>query len=251
MENARAVSHAAVITAGGRVDGEFARAIGTPVKALAPLGGSTFLHRTIAALRGIGVERIAVVGGDEVRAACSATVERVIGEHSSGAENLRRALHAWDQDTSLLYLTSDMPFIDAASLRAFLDAAPPQTIALPLTEWPDFTRRFPAAPPFGITLCGERVVNGGAFLIPAHAHARIESFAMRFFDARKSPLAMARLTGPALLLQFVFKRLSIAKLEQHATRLLGVPARAVRGAPPELAYDVDVLEEYRYAVAHA
>jgi hypothetical protein len=33
--------------------------------------------------------------------------------------------------------------------------------------------------------------------------------------------------------------------------LLGIPAHAVRNAPPELAYDVDVLEEYRYAIARS
>jgi hypothetical protein len=125
------------------------------------------------------------------------------------------------------------------------------TLALPLTEWEDFERRFPHAPPFGITLCGEKVVNGGVFAIPAGGAPRIEAFARRFFDARKSPLRMAQLTGPMLLLQFLLKRLSVAKLQEHAERLLGMQARAVRSAPAELAYDVDILEEYRYAVDRA
>lgn len=240
-----------VITAGGRIDGAFAQQIGTRVKALAPFAGSTFLNRTIAAMRDAGVERIAVVGGDEVRRACSEHVEQIVHESDDGAENLRRALHAWNGEAPLLYATSDMPFITGAALRAFAEAAPPGALALPLTEWDDFTRRFPEAPPFGITLAGQKVVNGGVFAIPADAVPRIESFARRFFDARKSPLQMARLTGPLLLLQFLFKRLSVAQLEIHAQRLLRIPARAVRSAPPELAYDVDVLEEYRYALDHA
>lgn len=237
-----------MITAGGRVDGEFASVLGTPVKALAPFGNSTFLQITIDALRAYGVDRIAVVGGAEVRQACNGAVERVIDESADGAENLRRALHAWDANSPLLYLTSDMPFIDAASLRAFLALVPEDTLALPLTEWDDFARSFPGAPPFGITLAGEKVVNGGAFVIPPHARDRIEAFATRFFDARKSVWRMAQLTGPALLLQFVFRRLGVAQLQTHARRLLGIPARAIRNAPPALAYDVDVLEEYRYAI---
>jgi GTP:adenosylcobinamide-phosphate guanylyltransferase len=243
--------YSAVITAGGRVDGEFARTIGTRVKALAPFRGSTFLHRTIDALRDAGVERIAVVGGDEVRDACAADVEQVVRESEDGAENLRRALYSWNGDVALLYATSDMPFITAEAVRTFVEATPSGTLALPLTEWGDFERRFPKAPPFGITLAGEKVVNGGVFAIPAGAAPNIDNFARRFFDARKSPLAMARLTGPLLLLQFLLKRLSVAQLQAHAQRLLALPARAVRAAPPELAYDVDVLEEYRYAVEHA
>ncbi|HEY9181043.1 MAG TPA: NTP transferase domain-containing protein [Candidatus Baltobacteraceae bacterium] len=241
----------AVVTAGGRVSGEFAQALGTPVKALAPYAGTTFLHAGIEALRGAGIRRIAVVGGGEVRRACEHLVENVIDESHDGAENLRRALHAWDSRAPLLYLTSDMPFITAASLRSFLERVPDDALALPLTEYATFAQRFPDAPPFGITLAGEKVVNGGAFVIPAHGHERIETFAARFFDARKSAWRMARLTGPRLLLQFLFRRLSIDGLERHANRLLGLRALAVREAPPELAYDVDVLEEYAYAVARS
>lgn len=244
------MSYSAVITAGGRVDGEFAGVLGTPVKALAPFGDTNFLQITIDALRGAGVERIAIVGGAQVRSACADRVEQFIDESPEGAENLRRALHAWNSDAPLLYLTSDMPFITAQTLSAFLARVPDATLVLPLTEWEEFDRRFPGAPPFGITLGGERIVNGGAFVIPAGAHDRIERFATKFFDARKSVWRMAQLTGPTLLLQFVFRRLSVAQLEAHARRLLGVPALALRSAPPELAYDVDVLEEYRYAVAH-
>ena len=245
------MTYRAVITAGGRVEGEFARALGTPVKALAPYRGTTFLQITIDALRGAGVERIAVVGGEEVRRACDGAVERVVDESSDGAENLRRALYAWDADEPLLYLTSDMPFLTGAALRAFLDRVPPATLALPLAEWSDFVQRFPDAPPFGVTLAGERVVNGGAFVIPAHAQERIAGVAARFFDARKSVWRMARLAGPLLLLQFALRRLGVAQLEAHARRLLGIPATAVRRAAPELGYDVDVLEEYRYAIARA
>lgn len=245
------MSYAAVITAGGRVDGEFASVLGTPVKALAPFGSATFLQIAIDALRGAGVDRIAVVGGAQVREVCAGAVEQVFDESADGAENLRRALHAWDSAEPLLYVTSDMPFITAQALRTFIDRVPAGALALPLTEWDEFNRRFPGAPPFGITLAGEKVVNGGAFVIPAHAHERIERFATQFFDARKSVWRMARLTGPMLLLQFVLHRLGVAQLESHARRLLGIQAVAVRHAPADLAYDVDLLEEYRYAVGQA
>ena len=240
----------AVITAGGRVDGEFARTIGQSVKALAPCRGATLLDLAIRAAREAGASGVAVVGGEEVRRAVGPDV-RVIDEDASGSENLRRALHAWDNDAPLLYLTSDMPFITGKTLGAFIEASPDGKIALPLTEWDEFTRRFPNAPPFGITLAGEKVVNGGAFILPAGSCGTIEAFAARFFDARKSPLRMAQLTGVPLLLKFLLRRLSVGALEAHAERLLGIPAKAVRNSPAELAYDVDELEEYTYAVSRA
>lgn len=240
----------AVITAGGRVDGPLAQAMQTRVKALAQIGGATLLGRAVVALRGIGVERIAVVGGDEVAEQLAEDV-RLVPEAESGSENLRRALRAWENETPLLYLTSDMPFVSAAALKTFVDASPRDALTLPLTEHAQFEARFPGAPPFGITLAGERVVNGGAFLIPPGGTGPIERVAAQLFDARKSPLRMARLAGAGLLARFVFRRLSIAILESRARHLLGFSAFAVRNAPPELAYDVDLLEEYEYALTRA
>ena len=208
------------------------------------------LERTIEAAREAGVTKIAVVGGAEVRAACAAGVELFI-EEADGETNIRHALHAWEPDAPLLYLTSDMPFVHAEALRAFVKTVPSDALGLPLTDCAAFERRFPGAPAFGIALAGERVVNGGAFWIPAHGAARIEAFAARFFGARKSVTRMAALLGPVFCVRFMLRRLSIESLERHAQRVLGIPAQAIRGASPELAYDVDTLEEYEYAAEHA
>lgn len=228
------------------MSGEFARAAGTNVKALARVKDKTMLDAAIAAAREAGATRLAVVGGEEVRSACRGRVDRFIQE-SDGATNVRRALTAWDSAAPLLYLTSDLPFITASALRAFLDAVPADTLALPLSECAQFEARFPDAPPFGIRLAGDRVVNGGAFWIPARAAETIVALAIRFFQARKSVAKMALLLGPIFCVRFARGRLSVRQLESHATRLLGIPARAIRNAPVELAYDVDTYEEFRYA----
>jgi hypothetical protein len=39
----------------------------------------------------------------------------------------------------------------------------------------------------------------------------------------------------------------VEDVEAYARRVLGIPVGAVRGADPGLCYDVDTLEEYRYA----
>jgi len=144
-----------------------------------------------------------------------------------------------------------MPFIDALALRALLQRVPSDALALPLTDCADFERRFPSAPPFGVELAGERVVNGGAFWIPPYGAAKIEAFAVRFFNARKSVPRMAALLGPLLCVRFALRRLSIEVLERRAHHVLGIPARAIRGASPDIAYDVDTYEEYVYAAERA
>ncbi len=122
---------------------------------------------------------------------------------------------------------------------------------MPVTPWRTFTARFPGAPRFGIALAGERVVNGGAFIVPAGIARRVETIAAGLFDARKNVFSMARLAGTDLLLRFLLRKLAIGDLERRASALLGVDARAIRNAPAELAYDVDDFAQYRYALAHA
>ena len=241
----------AVITAGGPISGRYAERAGTRVKALAPVHGSTMLGHTIEALRGIGVARIAVVGGDDVRRVCESNVEKIVPDSGTGSGNVLGALEAWPEDGQrLLYLTCDMPFVTAAALQTFVDAVSPAHLSMALCDIDAFLLRFPNAPPFGITLSGEMVVNGGAFLIPAGATTLIRTFATRLFEARKAPWKMASIAGPALLWKFLFGRLAISELEARASKLLGIPVVAARGCAPELGFDADTLEEYEYALAN-
>jgi CTP:molybdopterin cytidylyltransferase MocA len=240
----------AVITAGGRIEGAFAQAAGTNVKALAPVGGSTMLERVIDALRGAGASEIAVVGGEDVRAAARRHVDRLIDESPSGGQNLLRALRAWPPQEALLYATSDLPYLSVDAVRDFLLRIEAGAVGVALVAFGAYQARFADAPPTGITLRGERVVNGGLFWIPAGAAERIAAVATRFFDARKEPWRMAGLVSPVAVIRYFFGRLGVADLEAAAARALRVPARAARGCAPELAFDVDTLAEYRYACAH-
>jgi len=240
----------AVVTAGGRIDGEFAQIAGTRIKALVRVRGETMLERMLEALRGAGVSEIAVVGGDDVRAACGPLVERFVDESPSGSENLLRALAAWPDSGRLIYATSDLPYVTAGTIRDFLQRVGEGTLAVALAEHGAFTARFPGAPPSGIKLGRERVVNGGVFSIPQGATAKLATIATRFFEARKQPWRMASLVGPAVLFRFLSGRLRVRDLETMALHVLQVPAQALRGCAPELAFDVDTIDEYRYACAH-
>jgi CTP:molybdopterin cytidylyltransferase MocA len=240
----------AVVTAGGRIEGAFAELAGTHVKALAPVRGTTMLARMIDALRAAGIGEIAVVGGDEVRAACASQVDRFMDESPSGSENLLRALRAWPDTERLIYATSDLPYVTASAIRDFVDRVGQGALAVSLAEFGAFTARFPNAPPVGIRLAGERVVNGGVFSIPHGATQKLAAMATRFFEARKRPWRMASLVGPAVLFRFLSGRLRVSDLEEMALHVLQVPAQALRGCAPELAFDVDTETDYRYACAN-
>lgn len=242
----------AVVTAGGRVDGDYAALAGTDVKAVAAVRGITMLDRVLDALRGAGVTRIAVIGGSEVRAACEGRIERFVGERETGERNVALALDAWEDDEEpLIYATSDLPYVTAAALAGFLERIPPGAIAMPIVRYDDFAARFPSAPPAGIALAGERVVNGGVFSLPPGSRDRIAALASTFFSARKAPWRMAALIGPIPLARLALGRLGVASIEREALRVVGMPCLAIRDCAPELAFDADTAAEYRYACENA
>lgn len=208
------------------------------------------LERAIDSARSAGAREVAVVGGDLVRAACAGDVDtRVIPASDDGAQNVLRALHAWPHDDGLLYLTSDLPYVNGPAVADFVQRAA-GNLAIALVEAEAFALRFAGAPGFGIDIGRERVVNGGAFFVPPGGALRVTELAMRFFGARKHPWRMARLAGPDLLWRLLFNALSISVLERRAERLLGLNVQAVRKCAPELGFDADELAQYRYACAH-
>jgi GTP:adenosylcobinamide-phosphate guanylyltransferase len=226
---------------------EFARAIGTEVKALAPLGTRRLIDPAIAAARGIGVTAIAVVGGPAVAHHCGSRVERVIDAAPSGTENIMRALRAFPDAERLLFLTSDLPFIDAAGLSGFLERSASAELTMALAPGAAYIARFPGASPHLVRCGRETFANGSVFCIDRAAIGALERVAGSFFSARKSLARLATLLGPALCLRFIFRRLTITDIEQRAATVLGVRARAIVDAAPGLCYDVDDQADWTYA----
>jgi molybdopterin-guanine dinucleotide biosynthesis protein A len=237
----------AVITAGGTVGADFARAIGTSFKALAPLGKHRLIDPALEAARAIDVSAIALVAPPAVADYCASRADIIVAAATDGGENILRALRAFPQAERLLLLTSDMPFIDAASLSVFIERSRPSALTMALAPAAAYAAEYPAAPPHSVTLGGQRFANGSAFVIDRAAIAPLERLAGRFFAARKSLPRLGALLGPALCLRFALGRLSIADIERRAGNVLGITARAVVEAAPALCYDVDDIADWTYA----
>ena len=240
----------AVITAGGLVEGSFAAAIGTRVKALAPFGAATLLDVVLEACSSAGIDGVAVIGGAEVWAHLAGRDVRVIDAALDGGTNVLRALDAWPGER-FVYLTSDMPFAGGPGLRDLIARSAEFALTMALADVDAYSGRFPGAPDHSVVLGGERVANGNAFVIAPAAVDPARSLATKLFAARKSLPKLALLLGPWLCLRFATRRLTIADLEAFGRRKLGVRVGAVRGCDPGLCYDVDTQTDYEYACTHS
>jgi GTP:adenosylcobinamide-phosphate guanylyltransferase len=245
-----------LLPAAGRISGDYAQAAGHEIKALVKMGGCSVLERTIAALRETNrVARIAVIGPremeshEDVRAA-----DLFVLEGTSGPDNVFRGLEKLGYDAGnharVLAVTTDLPFLSAPALNAFLDASDAfqeADICLPTVEKRAFERAFPES-------CGEYVrlrdgswTLGCAFLFRASVVAQIRPHAEAAFEARKNQLAMARLLGPMFIARFLTRRLDIPHVQTACERTLNCSGRVIKDAAPELAFDIDTLKDFRYA----
>lgn len=249
-----------VLPAGGRISGEFAEEAGVSVKALVEIDGRTVLQRTIDALRATGlVNRAIVIGPDEIADhPVAESADAVLPEGGdSGPANILRGLQ-WLTDTDgshadrVLVLTTDLPFLTPESIREFVDACPSHAdLCAPLVSAEAFDERFPGSENIYVKLADGRWTMGCGFLVnPASIEANRDHIEAAF-QARKSQAAMARLLGLGFIVKFLTGRLTIPDIEARCSKMLGCACVAVPDSPAELAFDLDHIGEYHYAINRA
>ena len=140
--------------------------------------------------------------------------------------------------------------MDPKVVQRFVDACPSnRDFCVPLVSERDFAEAFPQAK---ATFVGLR---DGVFTAGCLYNSNLKALkkAIHHIDAlfmnRKSKVGMARVLGMRFVLLLLTKRLTIKDIEDKVMDLLGCTGAAVASSPPELAYDIDYLEDYHYVVA--
>lgn len=248
----------AILPAGGVIEPEFAAKVGTSVKALIQIDGATVLQRTIDAVRQTGLVRRMVVIGS------AAVGEAVAGQHDvlflpeakTGPENIYNGLHALgsaeDPATRLLVVTTDQPFLTPKMIADFIAACPPsKQICVPLIRESEYQARFPGTLATFVRLKEETWTTGGVFLVEVDATIKAKPHVEKVFENRKSKFGMAKLLGAGFAYKWLANKLTLADVEKKIEQLLGASGAAVTGCAPELAYDIDDIDDYEMALRFA
>ncbi|MCC7229468.1 MAG: nucleotidyltransferase family protein [Fimbriimonadaceae bacterium] len=247
----------AIVPAGGMIDGPFADKAGTQVKALITFNGSTILETVLKALRESGkIRNIVVIGSPEVRAMAANFAAVGLEPGETGPDNIFRGLeHLKSLDPNLdkaLIVTCDLPFITSETIGKYIELCPlDKDICVPVIEATDFNRSYPGTTSTFVKTRDGTFTIGGIFMMNGRKLNELRASIERVFAKRKSKLGMAMLIGPAFVFKYITKSLTLRDIETKIESILGCSGRAVRNAPVELAYDIDDLEDFSYAVTHA
>jgi hypothetical protein len=244
-----------VIPAGGTISVEYARRIGTPTRALAPVGPARVptMQRVVDALRGSGqVRQIIAVGPPDAQAVIVG-VDQWLPSGESGPRNILAGLAALpDAEALALVCTSDLPLLTAEAVRIFIARSRPDAdINLGIVGKTAYEAAFRDTPmslfvPFRDI---GSVTMACLFGIRPALLVQNASLLERAFNGRKSQWEMAALLGPSLLCRFALRRLTLAAVKSRAETLMHCRANVILDCPPELALDIDTADDYAYADA--
>jgi CTP:molybdopterin cytidylyltransferase MocA len=259
----------AVLLAAGYIGGEYAQVAGTTLKAFINLHGLTVLERIITTLRSLSAinRLIVIVPSEAFRYPALQDADAVIVATDSPLANLTQAAerlrqwHGGKLPSQVLLMATDLPFLTAEAVGEFLQGCPLDAdLCVPVVRWEIFARRFPPDERFPKALGFWARLRDGWWRIGnvwrvnpktllerrTGAVAQLE----RLFLARKNPLRLLPMLGGLFVVRYLLCRLDLDEVKRHAERLLGCHIAIITDTAPELAFDLDTLDDYRYALAH-
>lgn len=245
-----------VIPAGGTIDDEFERVVGVRSKALIRYEGVTVLRRTIEALRASSqLGRIVIVGTPEVVESEEAKlVEAAFPAVGDSADNIKVGLD-WLAAQNLppykvLIVTADLPFLSGKAIDDFLGlCSGDKDLYVPIINRNDWDEKFPGAEATFLNLLDGEWTAGCAYLISVRGFKIALPRIKEIFKRRKSKFKMVMMLGWKTLWDYKNRKLTVIDIERKIEELVGINGMAVPGAPSELAFDIDYLDDYHYALS--
>lgn len=241
----------ALILAGGTAPPDLIAYAPSGDRALIELEGRTLLAYTYDALRQTpGIERIAV-------AALPATLE-VLSTIAPGALPAKAAdtmmdtvvsgLHALDAP-SVLISTCDIPLAGADSYTELIEKTRARDLeaCYPIVSRSTCEAQFPEGKRTYGRVKEGAFTAGNAVIVQSHVIEPLLDFFKASYNARKNPIAMARLLGGSFLIKAITRQLRVAEAESTVSRLLGCRAGAIELQDAAIAFDIDKLEHYEVA----
>jgi len=150
-----------------------------------------------------------------------------------------------------LITTSDVPLVRPATYEEFLGGFEAKGLeasyAIVLREV--CQAQFPQGRRTYARLKDGSFTAGNAVIVRGAVIEKMGAMFERFYQARKNPLAMARIFGPSFLARALSRQLTVAQLEARLSVIADGKFGAVEMQDAALAFDVDKIEDYRVARA--
>lgn len=235
------------VLAGGPPGGPVAEAAGVPHRMLVAVDGQPMVVRVLERLRQAAtLGRIVVAAEASVQAALPAGLaDEVVPGEGTFIENLAGLAKAIGPDRPMLAVTGDLALVTPAALDDYVGRCVESgaTVCYCAIDRADQERMFPGGARTYVKVRGSQFTGGNATWLGPGFVQDHQALIQRLFDARKQPVAIARVLGPLFVLRLLAGLLTLEAVERQTSRILGAPARVIISHYAELGFDVDKLED--------
>lgn len=234
------MSIAALVLAGSRGGRDpLADHAGVTDKALIAIGGETMLARVVGALRGAGIDRIAVSASSPAVAAAATGLGTVPLDSAAGpSASTGAGLDALG--TPLLLTTADHALLRPEWVRRFLDQVPAGAdVAALLARREAIVAAAPGTQRTYLRFADGDWSGCNLFYFATPRAAAAVALWQRVEADRKRPWRIVRLLGIGMLLRYLLGRLTLAEAVARLGRTAGVTAAIVAAEDGRAAIDVD------------
>ena len=239
-----------VVVAGGRPgpdDPLYAYTNGKP-KALISLAGRTMLEYVVNGLQAAGQVQEVVVVGLTAEMTQNLAFSRPVAhlpDQGSLFQNARAGLEwclAHRPEQRLVLVTSaDIPLLCGSLVDAFIaECAPLNAVGYyPLVRQETMETQFPGAQRTYARLKDKFVAGGDMVLVHTRLLPASEAWGEAMTGARKQVWKLVRLLGLRFLIKYLFHQLTVADVEDRASRIAGGPVKIFFSSHAALAMDAD------------
>jgi hypothetical protein len=245
-----------ILPAGGKLDDHFARVALTENKALIKVQDYMVGMKSVFAARESKyVNRVVLVGPQAVRDAMGNAVTIALNDTGDLTQNIKLALrelqNQGEMTKRVVILTTDLPFLEAKHLDAFLELCPESAdVAAAIVTEEEYIDRFPSSDSTWAKLTDGNFTIGGAYVINPEVFVRTLPKIEEAVANRKSILKLAGMVGLGFALKYKMRKLSLGDVVSKLEEIIGCKVKPITGAPAELAFDIDDIKDYEYALAN-
>ena len=243
-----------VILAGGETPPALAESLGasvSPERALIEIAGRPCIAYLFDSFQGVeGLGKIIIVGRPATLEAAREILPSVVTVEAQETlvDNILAGAGVANSP-QLLLCTCDIPLVTAETWREFLRRVGANNFeaAYPIVRKETVEKQFPQGRRTYATISDGTFTGGNAFVLPRAQLPDLKKVIDAAYQARKNPLAIARVLGIKFVVKAVLKKLSILDLERKMSQVLKCRAGAVEMPDAAIAFDVDKPDDFQLA----
>ncbi len=217
-------------------------------KAFIQLQNKPMITYVIDALKAANcIDRVAVVGDKAQLNSLDDQIDTIIDKNGSMIDNIKAGVSYFQEDSMILISTCDIPLLTAEAVEDFVKRAldTKADVCYPIINRTTCELAYPESKRTYATLREGQFTGGNLFMINPAVLDRCMYMAEQMISYRKSPAKMSKVLGIPFLIKLATGKLTIEEIENRASRLLNIRAKAIISDYAEIGNDVDRPEHLK------